>query len=394
MFEALTPGRDDPIIALMLAFREDDRPDKVDLGVGIYRDADGHTPVMEAIREAELRLAEDQKTKAYTALTGDPAFATAIRDLTLGNAVAPERVAFAGTPGGSGALRQAYELIASLAPDATIWLPTPSWPNHAAVLAYLKRPVRPYRYYDAATGLLDREGMLADLAKVPKGDVVLLHGCCHNPSGADPSPDDWIAIAETFNETGALPLIDLAYQGFGDGIEADVAGLRTLARKVPELLLCVSGSKTFGLYRDRAGVLLAVAPDANRQKLLQQALTTLNRNNYSFPPDHAGRLVTNVLTDAGLRQEWASELDQMRNRINGLRRSFAEELRRATNSDRFDGIATQKGMFSLLPLTADQIDRLRQDHGIYILGDGRINIAGLSDESIPRVASSITLTSR
>ncbi len=388
MFHGLSAGQEDPIIALMLAFRGDTRPGKVDLGVGIYRDPHGATPIMSAIRKAEQHLAETQETKAYTALTGDPAFAEALRDLTLGDAASADRIAFAGTPGGSGALRQAYELIARTAPDATIWLPDPSWPNHAAVLDYLQRPTRRYRYA-APTGDLDRDGVFEDLAGIPRGDVVLLHGCCHNPTGTDPAAEDWTRIAEILDKTGAVPLIDLAYQGFGTGLAEDAAGLRHLARTLPEMLLCISCSKTFGLYRDRAGLLLALAQSDADRITLQSQLTLLNRNAFSFPPDHAGRLVSTVLGDPALNAEWESELTAMRTRIRALRQAFASELRRLTNTDRFDVIARQNGMFSRLPLKPATIDALREDHGIYLIGDGRMNVSGLTEDTVPRVARAI-----
>ncbi|MFQ6553607.1 aromatic amino acid transaminase [Aestuariibius insulae] len=391
MFHGLPAGQEDPIIALMLAFRGDTRPGKVDLGVGIYRDSEGATPVMSAVRKAEQHLAETQETKAYTALTGDPAFADALRKLTLGDAASADRIAFAGTPGGSGALRQAYELIARTAPDATVWLPDPSWPNHMAVLDYLQRPTRTYRYA-APEGELDRDAFFEDLASIPRGDVVLLHGCCHNPTGIDPAPEDWTRIAEILSQTGAVPLIDLAYQGFGTGLTEDAAGLRHLAKTLPEMLLCISCSKTFGLYRDRAGLLLALAANDADRTTLQSQLTLLNRNAFSFPPDHAGRLVSTVLADPVLKAEWEAELTAMRTRIRTLRDTFTAELRRLTNSDRFDRIASQNGMFSRLPLEPEAIRALREDHGIYLIGDGRMNVSGLTDETIPRVARAIAET--
>jgi aromatic-amino-acid transaminase len=379
----------DKILQLMSLYRDDPRDRKIDLGIGVYRDADGRTPVMRAVREAERMVWESQSTKAYTGLAGDPAFSTAMRRLVLGDAVPDERVAAVATPGGTGAVRQALELVGLASPEATVWLPDPTWPNHNSIVAYLGRPSATYRYYDPASGAVDAEGLVADLARAGRGDVVVLHGCCHNPSGADPDAALWERIAELLERTGAIPLIDLAYQGFGNGLKEDAAGTRLLAARLPEVLIAASCSKNFGVYRERAGVLMAIAPDAASQRLSQGTLAFLNRQNYSFPPDHGARVVQTVLDTPALRSDWESELEAIRDGMIALRRELAAELRQRTNSDRFDFIARHRGMFSRLGLSPEQVLELRAKHGIYLIGDSRMNVAGLNRATIPVLAGAM-----
>jgi aromatic-amino-acid transaminase len=361
----------------MAAFREDPRADKVDLGVGVYRDAEGRTPVMRAVREAERRVWEAEVTKAYTALAGDPAFADALVDLVLGPSVPRARVAAAATPGGTGAVRQGFELVRMASPQATVWVPEPTWPNHLSILRHLGMAARGYRYLDAQALAVDAEGMLADLGEVAPGDAVLLHGCCHNPSGADPDAGTWGQIVALLRERGALPFIDLAYLGFGEGLEADAAATRGFAGS-GEALIAVSCSKSFGVYRERAGCLMAVAGTGAQARVAQGNLEHLNRQSYSFPPDHGARIVSTVLGDEGLRADWEAELAAIREGVAGLRAALAAELRRLTNSDRFDVLLRHKGMFSRIGATPAQVEAMRRDAGIYMVGDGRINVAGLS----------------
>lgn len=379
----------DKILQLMSMFREDPREDKIDLGVGVYRDPEGRTPVMRAVKEAEKIVWETQATKAYTGLAGDPAFSTAMRGLVLAGAVPDERVAAVATPGGTGAVRQAFELTGLASPEATVWLPDPTWPNHVSIVTYLKRPSATYRYFDSSTGAVDGEGLLADLAGARRGDLVVLHGCCHNPSGADPDAALWERIAETLEQTGAIPLIDIAYQGFGDGLEADAAGTRLLAARLPEVLIAASCSKNFGVYRERTGVLMAVAPDAETAKLSQGTLNYLNRQNYSFPPDHGARVVQTVLDTPSLRSDWEAELEGIRDTMIGLREQLASELRQRLNSDRFDFVAHHRGMFSRLGLEPEAVVRLREKHGVYLVGDSRMNVAGLNQSTVPILAAAI-----
>ena len=389
MLENLKAQPADKILALMAAFREDRRDNKVDLGVGVYKDATGNTPVMRAVKEAERRLVADQTTKAYTGLAGDPAFSDAMIDLVLGDAIARDRIAAIATPGGTGAIRQALELIKMAAPEATIWLSDPTWPNHPSIIKYLGMKSRTYRYFDADTRNVDYIGMLTDLGAVMPGDVVLLHGCCHNPTGANLTLPQWDGLIKLIKEKSATPFIDIAYQGFGDGLDADAAATRKIASAFDECLIAASCSKNFGIYRERTGILMAISATAGAQPLTQQNLAFLNRQNYSFPPDHGARVVTTILNDPELRADWEAELEETRNTMLGLRKQLADELRRLSNSDRFDFLADHRGMFSLLGTTPEMVEKLRADHGIYMVGDSRMNIAGLNEATVPVLARAI-----
>lgn len=389
MLEALTPPAPDKIIELMALFRADPRADKIDLGVGVYKNPEGRTPVMRAVRTAATRIWEAETTKAYVALAGDAAFNAAMAALVLGDAHDPARTAAIATPGGTGAIRIAAELIRNTAPGATVWLSDPTWPNHPAILKYLGVPQASYRYFDAATGEADFDAMMSDLSAIRRGDVVLLHGCCHNPTGANLSAVQWQAVADLLAAKGALAWIDIAYQGFGDGLEADAFGTRLLARTLPEVLIAASCSKNFGVYRERAGVLMALSARGTDRDVVQGNLNMLNRVNYSFPPDHGARLVSTVLDSADLRADWELELDEIRNSMLSLRAQLADELRRVTNSDRFDFIGRHRGMFSRLGLTPAQVATLRAENGIYMVGDSRISIAGLNARSVPVLARAI-----
>lgn len=386
MLERLQPQPQDAILSLIGAFREDPREDKIDLGVGVYRDADGRTPVMRAVKEAERRIWEAQDTKSYTGLAGDPAFGEAMRALVLGDAVEPSRVAVVATPGGTGAVHKGVELARMASPDLAVWLPDPTWPNHLAIVRHLGLPVRSYRYFDPETRAVDAEGMLADLAQARGGDLVVLHGCCHNPTGADPDAETWGRLAETLERTGATALVDLAYQGFGDGLDADAEATRALAARLPEAMVAASCSKNFGIYRERTGALLAVTDDA---PLAAGAMAALNRLNYSFPPDHGARVVQTILGDEALAADWRAELDGIRAHIKRLREALASELRGRTNSDRFDFLLAHRGMFSRLGATREQVERMRAERGVYMVGDSRINVAGLSERTAPLLAAAM-----
>lgn len=388
MFSTLRPQAADKILMLIGQFRADTRPGKIDLGVGVYKDPTGLTPVMRAVKAAERRLWETETTKTYTGLAGEPDFHAALTGLIFGGAVAPDRISAAATPGGTGAVRQAFDLIRMASPQATIWVSDPTWPNHLSILSYLGMKVRTYRYFDPVTRGVDLAGMLADLAEARSGDAVLLHGCCHNPSGADIDHDQWAAVADLLEKTGALPMIDLAYLGFGDGLEADAHGTRLIARRLPEVLIAASCSKNFGIYRERTGLLVALS-DPDQRDITQGNLAYLNRQNYSFPPDHGARIVTMILNDPVMRADWQAELDDVRNTMLGLRRQLSDELRRLTNSDRFDFIARHRGMFSRLGATPEQVEMLKERHAIYMVGDSRLNIAGLNRETVPVLARAI-----
>ncbi len=389
MFENLKEQPADKILALMQAYREDDREQKIDLGVGVYKDASGNTPIMRAIKAAEKQLWEAETTKAYTGLAGDPGFADAMVKLVLGDAVPRETVAAAATPGGTGAVRQAFDLIRMANPKARVFVSDPTWPNHLSILKHMGIEFTSYRYFDNETRSVDFTGMIADLHQVMPGDVVLLHGCCHNPTGANLNIPQWKAVIELLLEREAVPMIDIAYQGFGDGLDADAEGVRMVVEKMPEVLIAASCSKNFGIYRERTGLLMAVSKDAGQRKLNQDSLNYLNRQNFSFPPDHGARLVTMVLTDEELRADWAAELEEVRNSMLGLREQLASELQRLSGSDRFGFLAQHRGMFSRLGATPEQVETLRRDHGIYMVGDSRLNIAGLNKTSVPILAEAI-----
>jgi len=389
MLEHLKPQPADKILMLMQTFREDPRTDKIDLGVGVYKDPTGLTPVMRAVKAAEKKIWESQNTKAYVGLAGDPAFLDAMIGLVLDGAVARERIGAVATPGGTGAIRQALELIRLASPEATVWLSNPTWPNHNSIIKYLGMKMADYRYFDEATRGVDFAGMMADLQGLKAGDVVLLHGCCHNPTGANLDAAQWGEVIALLKAKGAVPLVDIAYQGFGDGLAEDGAATRMVAAGMDECLIAASCSKNFGIYRERTGILMAVARDDAQAKLAQANLAFLNRQNYSFPPDHGARIVSTILGDAALRADWEAELEEIRNTMLGLRRQLADELHRLSNSDRFDFIAHHRGMFSRIGTTPEKVEKMRADSGIYMVSDSRMNIAGLNAQTIPILAKAI-----
>jgi aspartate/tyrosine/aromatic aminotransferase len=389
MLNALNAQPQDKILQLIQMYKDDPRDTKIDLGVGVYKDATGLTPVMRAVKAAEKQLWETEKTKTYTGLAGEPAYAEAMQNLLLDGVVPADRLSAVATPGGTGAIRQALELIKLASPDATVWLSNPTWPNHPSIIKYLGMNMAEYRYFDAESRGVNFDGMMADLAQVKAGDVVLLHACCHNPTGANLTLPQWAAVADLLEKTGAIPFIDIAYQGFGDGLEEDAAGMRLLASRLPELLIAASCSKNFGIYRERTGILIAISPKADMRAVVQGNLAFLNRQNFSFPPDHGARLVTMILNDPALRADWQAELEEVRRNMLTLRESLATELRRLSGSDRFGFLAQHRGMFSRLGATPEQVETLRRDHGIYMVGDSRMNIAGLNARTVPILAKAI-----
>jgi aspartate aminotransferase len=389
MLEHLKPQPADKILMLMQSFREDPRTDKIDLGVGVYKDPTGLTPVMRAVKAAEKKIWESQNTKAYVGLAGDPAFLDAMIGLVLDGAVARERIGAVATPGGTGAIRQALELIRLASPEATVWLSNPTWPNHPSIIKYLGMKMAEYRYFDEATCGVDFAGMMADLQGLRAGDVALLHGCCHNPTGANLDAAQWDEVIALLKAKGAVPMVDIAYQGFGDGLSADAAATRMVAAGMDEVLIAASCSKNFGIYRERTGILMAVARDEAQAKLAQANLAFLNRQNYSFPPDHGARVVSTILGDPVLRADWEAELEEIRGTMLGLRTQLADELRRQSNTDRFDFIAHHRGMFSRIGTTPEKVEKMRADSGIYMVSDSRMNIAGLNSDTIPILAKAI-----
>ncbi len=389
MFQSLKEQPADKILALMQKYKEDPRESKIDLGVGVYKNAAGLTPVMRAVKTAEQQLWERETTKSYVGLVGDPQFSDVMVDLVLSDSVARGNVAAAATPGGTGAVRQAFELLKMANPDVRVFVSDPTWPNHLSILKYLDLPVVPYRYFDSETRGVDFAGMMEDLADARSGDVILLHGCCHNPTGANLNISQWQEVVDFLNKTGATPMIDIAYQGFGDGLQEDAAGTRLVASSVPETVIAASCSKNFGIYRERTGLLMVVSHDATAKGLNQSTLAFLNRQNFSFPPDHGARLVTMVLSDPALRADWATELEEVRLGMLDLRTQLASELQRLSGSDRFGFLARHRGMFSRLGASAEHVEKLRADHAVYMVGDSRMNIAGLNSATVPVLAQAI-----
>lgn len=389
MFQSLKEQPADKILALMQQYKEDPRDTKIDLGVGVYKNAEGLTPVMRAVKTAEQQLWERETTKSYVGLVGDPQFSDVMVDLVLSDSITRDSVAAAATPGGTGAVRQAFELLKMANPDVRVFVSDPTWPNHLSILKYLDLPVVPYRYFDNETRGVDFTGMMEDLSQARAGDVILLHGCCHNPTGANLNMSQWQQVVDLLNTSGATPMIDIAYQGFGDGLQEDAAGTRLVASSVPETVIAASCSKNFGIYRERTGLLMVVSQDTNAKGLNQSTLAFLNRQNFSFPPDHGARLVTMVLSDPTLRADWASELEEVRLGMLELRKQLAGELQKLSGSDRFAFLAEHRGMFSRLGASAEHVEKLRTEHAVYMVGDSRMNIAGLNSATVPVLAQAI-----
>ncbi|MCZ4090671.1 tyrosine aminotransferase [Sinorhizobium psoraleae] len=387
MFDALARQPDDPLLALIGLFRRDDRPGKVDLGVGVYRDETGHTPIFRAVKAAEKRLLETQDTKAYVGPEGDPLFLDHLWTLVGGDTVERSHIASVQTPGGSGALRLAADLIHRLG-GKRIWLGLPSWPNHAAIFKAAGLETATYDFFDIPTQTVLFDDLVGALEGAAAGDAVLLHASCHNPTGGALSEAQWLEIAAIVAQRDLLPLVDLAYQGFGRGLNQDVAGLRHLIDVVPEALIAVSCSKSFGLYRERTGAIYARTASRASADTVRSNLAGLARTSYSMPPDHGAAVVRTILADDDLARDWAEELEAMRLRMTGIRRALAEGLR--TRWQALGAIADQEGMFSMLPLSEAEVMRLRSEHGIYMPTSGRINIAGLKTAEVAGVVHNFT----
>ena len=392
MFKNIQNQPPDQILALMSAFKNDPREQKLDLGVGVYKDPNGNTPIMRSIKAAEKKWWEIESSKSYVGLVGDPAFSDALISLVLGSNIPKNLIASAATPGGTGAVRQGFELFKIANPELRVFVSDPTWPNHISILKYLNIPCETYRYFDNETRGVDFDSMVADLARAKAGDVILLHGCCHNPTGANLNKQQWQEITDLLNKSGATPMIDLAYQGFGDGLEEDAYATRLISESVPETVIASSCSKNFGIYRDRAGLLMLVSQDSSRRNTNQSMLAFLNRQNYSFPPDHGSRLVSIVLNDTDLRIDWMSELENIRNSLLSLRLQLSNELQKLSGSDRFSFIASHRGMFSRLGASPLQVEKMREEFGIYMVSDSRFNVAGLNTETVPILAKAIIQT--
>ncbi|MFV0929070.1 amino acid aminotransferase [Pseudomonas palmensis] len=386
---ARVPG--DPILGLMEAYARDTNPDRFDLGVGVFKDAQGLTPVPKAVKLAEQRLLDGQTSKSYVGGHGDAAFGQLIAQLVLGDdapLLAARRAGATQTPGGTGALRLAAEFIRQCLPGRGIWLSDPTWPIHETLFASAGLKVSHYPYV-GADNRLNVTGMLAALESVPTGDVVLLHACCHNPTGFDLSQQDWQAVLEVVKRRELLPLIDFAYQGFGDGLEQDAWAVRLFAQALPELLVTSSCSKNFGLYRERTGALLVCADSAEKLQDVRSQLASIARNLWSTPPDHGAAVVATILGDPALKRLWADEVDAMRQRIAMLRVGLVEALQPHGLSERFAHIAAQRGMFSYTGLSPQQVTQLREKHSVYMVGTGRANIAGADAARLQVLAAAI-----
>lgn len=391
MFDSLPVLPPDSILGLAAACRADPNPDKVDLTLGVYMDETGLCPVFESVQEAQRALVNEELTKVYMAPMGDAAYLSGIRSLVLGSDVEDrlgKRITAVQTPGGCGAVRLGAEVLHAAAPDTTVWVSDPTWPVHIPLMGSVGLQFKTYRYYSPALKGLDFNAMLADLEQAAPGDVVLLHGCCHNPSGADPSAEQWQQLASLLADRRLLPMIDFAYQGMGSGLDQDAAGLRSVLSSVPEMIIAVSSSKNIGLYRERAGAVIFIGGDDRAAEAMASQAIAAARRVYSMPPAHGALLAGRVLSSPELRRAWTLELEQVCNRINGLRTNFRDALTTATGRD-FDFIGRENGMFSFLGLTVEQAERLRSEQSVYMLDSSRINIAGLNDQNMSRVVDAV-----
>ncbi len=389
MFSHLPTPTLDPILSLSVAYRNDPRTEKVDLGIGVYKNSAGETPVMRAVTQAQDIVVAEQKTKSYVGLAGCEEFNQSMVNLLLDGTSAMDRVAAIQTPGASGALRMLGDLMKVAQPNTTVWISNPSYVNHRPVMEAAGLKVKHYSYFSPETKQVDVDKMMADLSQAGPEDVVLLHGCCHNPTGADIDFSAWQAITELSQKNGFIPFVDIAYQGFGDGLEEDAKGLRFMADNVEEMLITTSCSKNFGLYRERTGAAIVVGKSQSDVNNAKGKLLTLARATYTMPPDHGAALVKTILNNAALTTVWKQELSEMQQRLVNLRSTLCNELRNNHNTSQFDFIENHKGMFTVLGFSQDQMTQLREEYGIYGVGDGRINIAGLTEKDIPYVAEAI-----
>ncbi|MFJ2280366.1 amino acid aminotransferase [Pseudomonas sp. NPDC087803] len=395
-FDAIGRVPGDPILGLMEAYAQDSNPRKFDLGVGVYKDAQGLTPIPEAVKIAEARLVESQDTKTYIGGHGNPLFGKVINELVLGadsRLIAEQRAGATQTPGGTGALRLAADFIAQCLPGKGVWLSNPTWPIHETIFAAAGVKVSHYPYV-GSDNRLDVDAMLAVLNEVPQGDVVLLHACCHNPTGFDLSHDDWQSVLDVVRRRDLLPLIDFAYQGFGDGLEQDAWSTRLFAAEVPELLITSSCSKNFGLYRDRTGALIVCAKTADKLIDIRSQLANIARNLWSTPPDHGAAVVATILADPELKARWADEVEAMRLRIAQLRSGLVEALEPHGLRERFAHIGVQRGMFSYTGLSPEQVKQLREHHSVYMVSSGRANVAGIDATRLALLAQAIADVSK
>jgi aspartate/tyrosine/aromatic aminotransferase len=392
MFESVATAPPDSILGLTEAFLADPNPRKINLSVGVYKDEHGKTPVLATVKAAEQRLLATETSKNYVPIDGTPAYAAAVQELIFGpghEAVATKRCVTAHTPGGTGALRVAADYVAKLHKLAVVWLPEPTWPNHRQVFEAAGIPVKTYPYFNPAANSLAFADLLAALGEVEEGDLVLLHGCCHNPTGIDPTAPQWQAIAELLAEKAALPLVDFAYQGLGDGLRQDAAWVQAMVQPGRELLIASSFSKNFGLYNERVGALTVVASGPEPAAAVLSQIKACIRVLYSNPPAHGGAIVTAILGDPVLRPQWEAEVAAMRTRIQDMRHLFVATLAAKGVKSDHSFIERQKGMFSFSGLTKEQVEQLRRDYALYIVGSGRINVAGMTRQNMDALCTAI-----
>ncbi|MEX2129950.1 MAG: amino acid aminotransferase [Pseudohongiellaceae bacterium] len=392
MFQSLPILNADPILGLMAAFRKDNNPRKIDLGVGVYRDEHDITPVMRAVKEAERRLLQKQDSKSYVGPAGALRYNELAAQLLLGDELIAglgQRRCTVQTPGGCGGLRLAAEFIKKANPHARVWVSDPTWPNHMPLLSSSGLTVVAYPYYDYRNHSIRFDAMLETLQQANSNDLVLLHGCCHNPCGADLNQEQWQRIRDLALKNGFTVFIDLAYQGLGDGLVEDVYGVRLMAQSLPELLVVSSCSKNFGLYRERVGALTVISDSADSFAAISSQLAAIARGNYSMPPDHGAAIVETILDDPDLKADWDQELTVMRDRINNLRTELVKKIGAAGISRDFEFIRREKGMFSFLGLSVDQVRSMVNDYGIYLVDSSRINVAGINDRNIDYLVESL-----
>jgi aspartate aminotransferase len=392
VFQRLSRLSADSILGVMARYRADPSPLKVDLGVGVYRDLSGNTPVLDCVRRAEREVLAAQTTKSYVAAAGREEFNGAVEELVLGTAHAARRGRRAKTvqsPGGCGALRVGAELIRAAAPGVTVHISDPTWGNHTPLLGSSGLRLERFPYYDTADTRLHFDAMLERLDRAAEGDMVLIHACCHNPTGADLAPAQWQVLAQLLNRRRLVPFLDLAYQGFAVDLDADAAGVRLVADQVPEALIAVSFSKNLGLYRERVGALIAIGETEAQADAMLSHVLQIARSIYSMPPDHGAAIAARIFADPALKGEWIEELRLMRTRIFDMRGLLARQLRQVTGDDAFDFIRTQRGMFSLLGVSTQAVERLRDKHHIYMTPDSRMNLAGIMPHNAAYVAASI-----
>lgn len=389
MFESLQTMPADAILGLLTEHRNDPRPEKIDLGVGVYRNAVGETPVLATIKKAEQRLLRTQTSKTYIGTAGDAAFNTAVQAMTFAGAVPDDRLVTIQTPGGSGSLRVAAGLLLRAREDATIWFGEPTWANHMPLLGGAGLTLKPFPYYDPEKHIIHVDAMLDTLRTIPKGDVILLHACCHNPSGFDPSEAEWREIADVIEERELLPFIDAAYQGLARNIDDDAFAIRHLASLVPEMIVSTSCSKNFGLYRDRVGSLSLMSATADSLGVLASQANNYVRTVYSMPPDHGAAAVSIILADDKLRAEWLVELKDMRDRLKAMRGLLYNALLEKAPGQDFSHLVRANGMFCFLGISAKNIVRLKKDFGIYMVDDSRINVAGITADNVEYLSDSI-----